>query len=100
MKQVTSSTFKRWLSSIKDTKTRARIVGRINRLIDGLPGDVKPVGRGLSELRLHFGAGYRVYYYQDQNVLILLLNGGDKSTQEKDIAKAYILFEQWRNQHD
>lgn len=68
--------------------------------MDGLPGDVKPISKGLSELRLNFGAGYRVYYYQDKDVLVVLLNGGDKSTQEKDIALAHALFEQWRNQHD
>ena len=100
MKKLESSTFKKWLRGIKDAKNKARIVARINRLMDGLPGDVKPVGKGLSELRLHFGAGYRVYYYQDKDVLIVLLNGGDKSTQEKDIALAHTIFEQWRNQHD
>ena len=100
MKKIESSTFKQWLAAIKDTKTKARIVGRITRLMDGFPGDVKPVGRGLSELHLHFGAGYRVYYYQDKDVLVVLLNGGDKSTQEKDIAKAHAIFEQWRNQYE
>lgn len=78
MQKIASSTFKQWLASIKDSKTRVRIVARVHRLMAGFPGDVKPIGRGLSELRLHFGAGYRVYYYQDKDVLVLLLNGGDK----------------------
>ena len=99
MQKIESSTFKRWLTGIKDTKTKARIAARVNRLIAGLPGDIKPVGRGLSELRLHFGAGYRVYYYQDKDLLVLLLNGGKKSTQAKDISKAQEIFEQWRNQY-
>lgn len=100
MQKIESSTFKRWLANIKDTKTKVRIVARVNRLMNGLPGDVKPIGLGLSELRLHFGAGYRVYYYQEKNVLVLLLNGGNKNTQTKDIAKAYEFFEQWSNQRD
>ena len=84
---------------MKDTKTKARIIARIDRLVYGLPGDVTPVGKGLSELRLHFGAGYRIYYHQDRDVLILLLNGGDKSTQKKDIALAQAIFKEWRNQN-
>ena len=99
MRKIESGAFKRWLASIKDNRIRARIVARINRLLNGLPGDVKPIGRGLSELRLRFGAGIRVYYYQDKGVLVLL-NGGDKSTQGKDIVKAHAIFKQWSDQHE
>lgn len=72
MKKIESSAFRRWLASIRDNKTRARVVARVNRLIHGLPGDVKPIGRGPSELRLRFGAGLRVYFYQDRDTLVVM----------------------------
>ena len=100
LKKIESSAFKRWLASIRDNKTRARVVARVNRLIHGLPGDVQPIGRGLSELRLRFGAGLRVYFYQDRDTLVVLLNGGDKSTQAQDIAKAHAIFKQWRDRDE
>ena len=98
MKKIESSTFKKWLKSLKDPVIKARIIARVNRLLEGLPGDVKPVGQGMSELRLYFGPGYRVYFYQQADELILLLNGGDKSTQEKDIKTAHRLLDEWRKQ--
>ncbi len=67
---------------MKDNRARAQITVRIHRLTEGLPGDVAPIGRGLSELRIHYGPGYRVYYYQKDGVLIILLWGGDKHTAE------------------
>ncbi|MGL5810865.1 MAG: type II toxin-antitoxin system RelE/ParE family toxin [Nocardioides sp.] len=73
---------------------------RIDRLIHGNPGDVKPVGRGVSELRLTYGPGYRVYYLQDGDHVILLLCGGDKSSQHKDIEKAHQLADEWRSERD
>ncbi len=81
-----------WLNSIKDLKIQRRIKLRIDRLIDGNFGDTKAVGDKLYELRLFFGAGYRVYYTIEDNVLVILFTGGDKSTQTKDIekAKAYL----------
>lgn len=81
-----------WLNSIKDLKIQRRIKLRIDRLIDGNFGDTKSVGDKLYELRLFFGAGYRVYYTIEDNVLVILFTGGDKSTQTKDIekAKAYL----------
>ncbi len=81
-----------WLNSIKDIKIQRRIKLRIDRLIDGNFGDTKSVGDKLYELRLFFGAGYRVYYTIEDNVLVILFTGGDKSTQTKDIekAKAYL----------
>jgi putative addiction module killer protein len=67
------------------------IAKRIERLADGNPGDVAPIGNGLSEIRIHYGPGYRVYYKERGNEIIILLCGGDKSTQHEDIEKAKIL---------
>jgi putative addiction module killer protein len=80
--------FASWLKALRDGQARARIAVRVRRLAFGNPGDVKPVGEGISELRVHHGAGYRVYFVQRGDSLILLLCGGDKSTQDKDIAAA------------
>lgn len=81
-----------WLENIKDLKIQRRIKLRIDRLIDGNFGDTKSVGDKLYELRLFFGAGYRVCYTIEDNILVILFTGGDKSTQTKDIekAKAYL----------
>lgn len=83
-----TETFSAWLRGLRDSQSRARIAARIRRLAFGNPGDVRPVGEGISELRIHHGAGYRVYYVQRGAALILLLCGGDKSTQDKDIETA------------
>ena len=83
-----NSPFEEWFSSLKDSRTRARIRIRLDRLSLGLLGDCKSLGRGLQELRLDFGAGYRIYFGQDGHVLIILLCGGNKSTQQRDIVKA------------
>lgn len=80
--------FAKWFKSLKDQNARMRINIRIRRLSLGNPGDVKPVGQGISEMRVDYGPGYRVYFILKENELIVLLVGGDKSTQEKDIAKA------------
>jgi putative addiction module killer protein len=80
--------FKLWLDALRDKTTKARINARITRLEQGNFGDAKTVGGGVSELRLAFGAGYRVYYGLDGETLVVLLSGGDKSTQEKDIKLA------------
>ncbi len=93
---VRTDDFDEWLTKLKDRAGRLRILQRIDRLANGNPGDVKPVGNGVLELRLDVGPGYRVYYIQDGDVLILLLCGGDKSTQQKDIAKAHRLADEWR----
>ncbi len=93
---VRTDDFHEWLTQLKDRAGRLRILKRIDRLANGNPGDVKPVGNGVSELRLDVGPGYRVYYIQDGEVLILLLCGGDKSTQQKDIDKAHRLANGWR----
>ena len=80
--------FSRWLKALRDIKAKAKILVRIQRLATGNAGDVKPVGEGISELRIHHGAGYRVYYVQRGEELIVLLCGGDKDSQDRDIAKA------------
>ncbi len=78
----------RWFNSLRDRKARARIDVRIRRLSLGNPGDVKAVGEGVSELRIDYGPGYRVYYTQRGQRLIVLLAGGDKPTQKQDIKRA------------
>jgi putative addiction module killer protein len=83
-----TETFSSWLTALRDDQARARIAVRIRRLAFGNPGDVKPVGEGISEFRIHHGPGYRVYFVQRGTLLIMLLCGGDKSTQERDIATA------------
>lgn len=83
--------FAQWLDDLRDLRARARIQARIERLAAGNPGDVKPVGEGVSELRLEYGPGYRVYYKKRGRSLIILLAGGDKSTQAKDIKAALRL---------
>lgn len=85
--------FVRWLEGLRDLRARAMVLARIERLIGGNPGDVKPVGAGVSELRINFGPGYRVYYLQKGTTLIILLAGGGKSSQSKDIQTALQLAE-------
>ena len=77
--------FARWLDGLLDIQARAHIQARIERLAMGNPGDVKPVGQGVSELRINQGPGYRVYFKQRGREMVILLAGGDKSTQAKDI---------------
>ncbi|WP_456300613.1 type II toxin-antitoxin system RelE/ParE family toxin [Zobellella denitrificans] len=96
---IESTKFRQWLKKLKDDTGRARVVSRINRLAAGLAGDVAPVGQGVSELRIHYGPGYRVYYYQQGEVLVLLLCGGDKGSQRRDIETAHQLLKEWREQH-
>ncbi len=80
--------FDKWLSGLADQRAQAKIASRIERLGLGNPGDAKPVGEGISEMRVPHGPGYRVYFKQTGKTVILLLCGGDKSTQEKDIKRA------------
>ena len=77
-----------WLANLKDERARARVIARIDRLSLGNPGDVKPVGQGVSEMRIDYGPGYRVYFVQRGEVLIVVLAGGSKKTQSKDIELA------------
>lgn len=85
---VQTEAFGAWLDSLRDRKARLRIDDRLKRLAGGNAGDTRSVGDGVQELRLQFGPGYRIYYTWRDGVLIVLLNGGDKSTQARDIAKA------------
>ena len=78
---------------MKDERARALIASRLDRLAYGHAGDVKPVGHGISEMRIHHGPGYRIYFQQRENALIVLLCGGDKSSQAKDISMARRLLE-------
>jgi putative addiction module killer protein len=80
--------FVHWLMGLRDRRARARIQARIDRLALGNPGDVKPVGGGLSEMRVDYGPGYRVYFVERGPAVVILLAGGDKRTQERDIAVA------------
>jgi putative addiction module killer protein len=80
-----------WFMKLTDAGVRARINARLDRLADGNPGDVAPVGESVSELRLHFGCGWRVYFTQRGAELIILLAGGEKGTQVKDIKRAIAL---------
>jgi|SRR5699024_9501827 len=93
---LTSATFDHWLRKLKDRRAAARVLIRIDRLVAGNPGDVKPVGQGISELRIRYGPGYRVYFLREGDRLILLLTGGDKSTQKSDIDTAKTIAETWR----
>lgn len=86
--------FVKWLASLKDRRAKARVLARIDRLEMGYFGDVRPVGEGVSELRIFYGPGYRVYFIQRQSVLVILLSGGDKQTQQMDIAKAKKIAKQ------
>ena len=83
--------YSRWFTALRDRKARARIQTRLDRLQLGLLGDVKPVGEGVLELRIDYGPGYRVYFVHRGQELVILLAGGDKSTQEKDIKIALDL---------
>lgn len=83
--------FQKWLDNLNDAKAYARIETRLFRLALGLAGDVKPVGKGVFELRIDYGPGYRVYFTKQGNALIIILAGGDKSTQAKDIQMAIKL---------
>ena len=80
--------FVQWLDGLRDIQARARVQARIERLATGNSGDVEPVGAGVSELRIDYGPGYRVYFKRRGRELIILLAGGDKSTQAKDIKAA------------
>ncbi len=80
-----------WLKALRDPRAKAKIASRISRLQDGNLGDVKPVGEGISELRVHYGPGYRIYLLQRGQSVVVLLCGGDKSTQERDIREAKVL---------
>lgn len=82
--------FKKWLKELRDLRARAKIVSRIERLENGNPGDVAPIGENCSEMRIDYGPGYRVYF-KEAGAAITILFGGDKSSQQRDIDKAKSL---------
>lgn len=86
--------FAQWIDALRDLRARARVQARIERLAGGNPGDVEPVGEGVSELRINYGPGYRVYFKKRGQELIILLAGGDKTTQARDIKTALRLARQ------
>jgi putative addiction module killer protein len=86
-----TDTFAKWIDGLRNVRARARILVRIERLSLGNPGDVRPVGEGVSELRIDYGPGYRVYYKKIGQTIVVLLAGGDKRTQDKDIKTALRL---------
>jgi putative addiction module killer protein len=91
--------FEEWYFSLRDPITRIRILNRIERLKKGNFGDVKHLGEGVSELRLQFGAGYRIYFgMTESRVVVVLLGGGDKSSQKRDIVKAQTLWRRYKHE--
>ena len=89
MKEVRSSAvFDNWFKKLRDSRAKDRIYRRIKRLAEGNPGDIEPVGEGISEMRIDYGPGYRVYYKDTGREIIVLLCGGDKRTQQRDITEA------------
>ena len=91
---IASDSFASWLDGLKDRKTRARILDRLDRLAGGNFGDCAPVGKGVAKLRLHFGPGYRIYYLRQGDIIVVLLCGGDKASQAKDIKRAQKMAEE------
>ncbi|WP_299396201.1 type II toxin-antitoxin system RelE/ParE family toxin [uncultured Desulfovibrio sp.] len=92
-----SDVFSCWLARLKDMRAKFAIIARLRRAEMGNFGDCKPVGEGVSEMRIHTGQGYRVYYTQEGTCIYILLVGGDKSTQQKDIAAAISMAKERRN---
>ena len=83
-----TSVFRTWWTKLRDARARATVAARLNRLAYGLAGDVAPVGEGISELRIHYGPGYREYFQQRGTTLVILLCAGDKGSQARDIEAA------------
>lgn len=94
---IKSDTFDRWLRKLRDPQAKARVEMRIRRPSLGNAGDVQPIGDGLSEMRIDYGPGYRVYFMQRGSLLVILLCGGDKSTQQKDILRAHEIAAAWED---
>ena len=86
-----TETYAKWLDSLRDARARARVLVRVERLAAGNPGDVRPVGEGVSELRIAYGPGYRVYFKKQGRTIIVLLAGGDKRSQSDDVRTALRL---------
>jgi putative addiction module killer protein len=90
-----TETFRKWRTQLRDARARALIASRLDRLAFGHVGDARPVGQEVSELRIHYGPGYRIYFSTQSSAIIVLLCGGDKSSQSGDIEKAKRLAKDW-----
>jgi len=88
-----------WLDKLRDARAKAKIIMQVDRMELGLFGDSQPIGDGLSELRIHYGPGYRVYYGKEGQQIYLLLCGGDKSTQSSDIQQAKVYWQDHKRRH-
>jgi putative addiction module killer protein len=95
---IRSGEFDSWLHKLRDGRARFRIYTRLERLAEGNPGDVEPAGEGVSEMRVHYGPGYRVYYKDTGKEIIILLCGGDKTTQQEDIKQAKIIAKRYEEE--
>ena len=93
------SPYAEWLAGLRDKKAKAKIIMQVDRMELGLFGDSQPIGDGLSELRIHYGPGYRVYYGKDGRRVYLLLCGGDKPTQAKDIKQAKAYWQDYKRRY-
>lgn len=93
---IRSTTFSKWLSDLRDNQARMRVLARLDRLALGNFGDVQPVGEGISELRIHHGPGYRLYCKQCGIQVVVMLCGGDKSSQPLDIERAKTIAKDWK----
>ena len=91
--------FDEWYNSLVDKRMRAAVIGRMARVRAGNFGDHRPVGEGVQELRIDLGPGLRIYYAEHGREILVLIGGGDKSTQQKDISKAISLWKQWKSKH-
>lgn len=96
---LTTEAFDRWLGRLKDQRGRAKILARLDRLLEGNPGDVRWIGEGVTEMRIDFGPGYRVYYTRLADFFVML-HAGDKGSQQRDIAKAQQLARELHEQED
>ncbi len=96
---IRSSTFSRWLAGLPDSRARARISVRIDRMAEGHAGDTKSIGSGLHEARIDYGPGYRLYFIQHGHQWIVLLCAGDKSSQTRDIKHARLIAKAWKEQN-
>ena len=93
---VESDSFKRWVRRLRDHSAVARINARLRNVSIGNFGDTRPIGDGISEMRIHYGPGYRIYFIREGSTVVVLLCGGDKSSQQRDIEHAKRLAQDWR----
>lgn len=97
MEIIKSAAFEQWFSGLRDRLARVRMQARIDRIQLGNFGDAKPVRNGIFEMRIHYGPGYRIYFLREGESTVVLLAGGDKSTQDADIKRAIVIAKQWSN---